>query len=63
MSKYFAPEFESKEIEFTDRNLPFQDFDAISQIIHDNLIDQGIWVDSFSWDINVEYLESEDEDE
>lgn len=63
MSKYFAPEFESKEIEFNDRNLPFKDFDAISQIIYDNLIDKGISVDSFSWDINVEYLESEDEDE
>ena len=39
-----------------------RDVDAISEIVHDALRDMGIEPASFSWCIEVEYTEEEEEE-
>jgi len=56
-------DFLTKEIELCGIDMPQNDFEAVSEIIHDALIQKGIYCGSFSWSINVEYTPQENEDE
>jgi hypothetical protein len=43
--------------------MPQNDFEAISEIIHEALIEKGIFCNSFSWSVDVEYFPRENEDD
>lgn len=52
-----------KEIELCGEDMNHQDADFISETIYDSLRESGIFVESFSWSINVEYTPQENDDE
>ena len=40
-----------------------RDSDSIGEAIYEALIEKGIFCDSFSWSVNVEYFPQENDDE
>ena len=58
-------DFLTKEIELygDDMQLTKGDFETVSEIIYDALLEKGIFFDSFSWSINVEYVPRSNDDE
>ena len=58
-------DFLTKEIELygDDMQLTKGDFETVSEIIYDTLLEKGIFCDSFSWSINVEYVPRSNDDE
>ena len=46
-----------------DMQLTKGDSETVSEIIYDALLEMGIFCDSFSWSINVEYVPQENDDE
>ena len=56
-------DFLTKEVELCGSNMSQQDSDAIGEIIYEALMERGIFCDSLSWSINVEYFPQENEDE
>ena len=58
-------DFLTKEIELygDDMQLTKGDAETVSEIIYDTLSEKGIFCDSFSWSINVEYVPQENDDE
>lgn len=52
----------TKEIELCGEDMNHQDADFISETIYDSLRESGIFVESFSWSINVEYTPQDDLD-
>ena len=53
----------TKEIELCGNNMSQQDSDSMEKLIYECLMERGIFVESFSWSINVEYTPQENEDE
>ena len=39
------------------------DFETVSEIIHEVLLEKGIFCDSFSWSIDIEYMPQEFDNE
>ena len=58
-------DFLTKEIELygDDMRLTKGDAEIVSEIIYDTLLEKGIFCDSFSWSINVEYVPRSNDDE
>ena len=58
-------DFLTKEIELygDDMRLTKGDAETVSEIIYDTLLEKGIFCDSFSWSINVEYVPRSNDDE
>ena len=56
-------DFLTKEIELCGSNMSQQDSDAIGEIIYEALMERGIFTESFSWCINVEYFPRSNDDE
>jgi|TARA_B100000073_G_C23565943_1_gene506069 hypothetical protein len=56
-------DFLTKEIELCGIDMPQNDFEAVSEIIYDALMQKGIYCDSFSWSINVEYTPQDELDD
>ena len=58
-------DFLTKEIELygDDMRLTRGDAETVSEIIYDTLLEKGIFCDSFSWSINVEYVPRSNDDE
>ncbi len=52
---------ETCQIDESDLNL--QDFETINDIVRNALLDMGIETASFSWCIEVEYTEEEEDEE
>ena len=52
----------TKEIELCGNNMSQQDSDSMAELIYDCLMERGIFVESFSWSINVEYTPQDDLD-
>jgi len=53
----------TKEIKLCGEDITLTEFETVSEIIHNALLETGISCDSFSWSINVEYVPRSDEDE
>ena len=56
-------DFLTKEVELCGIDMPQNDFDTVSEIIHQALLEKGIFCDSFSWSVDVEYFPRENDDE
>ena len=56
-------DFMTKEIDLCGSDMSEQDSNAIGETIYEVLMERGIFTDSFSWGINVEYFPQEDDDE
>ena len=56
-------DFLTKEVELCGSNMSQQDSDIIGETIYEALMEKGIFCDSFSWSVNVEYLPQENDDE
>lgn len=56
-------DFLTKEVELCGSNMSQQDSDAIGEIIYEALMGRGIFCESLSWGINVEYFPQENDDE
>ena len=56
-------DFLTKEIELCGDDMSQNDFEAVSEIIHEALLEKGIFCDSFSWSVDVEYSPRSDDDE
>jgi hypothetical protein len=52
-------DFLTKEVDLCGTDMQQNDFEAVSEIIHEALIEKGIFCDSFSWSIDVEYFPRE----
>lgn len=53
----------TKEIELCGDDMLQNDFETVSEIIHQALLEKGIFCDSFSWSVDVEYSPRSDDDE
>ena len=56
-------DFLTKEIEMCGADMSQRDSDSIGETIYEALIEKGIFCDSFSWSVNVEYFPQENDDE
>lgn len=56
-------DFLTKEVELCGDDMLQQESDAIGEIIYEALMERGIFTESFSWGINVEYFPQENDDE
>lgn len=56
-------DFLTKEVELCGDDMSQQESDAIGEIIYEALMERGIFTESFSWGINVEYFPQENDDE
>ena len=56
-------DFLTKEVELSGIDMPQNDFDTVSEIIHQALLEKGIFCDSFSWSVDVEYSPRSNDDE
>jgi len=56
-------DFLTKEVELCGIDMPQNDFDTVSEIIHQALLEKGIFCDSFSWSVHVEYSPRSNDDE
>ncbi len=50
-----------KEIELCGQDMPNYDTEAISEIIHNALLEKDIVTESFSWSVSVTYTGDDDE--
>ena len=53
----------TEEIEMCGADMSQQDSEAIGEAIYEAMLEKGIFCDSFSWSVNVEYVPRSDEDE
>lgn len=53
----------TEEVEMEPADMPQNDFETVSCIIHQILCEKGIICDSFSWSVNIKYLPQENNDE
>ena len=53
----------TKEIELCGDDMLQNDFETVSEIIHQALLEKGIFCDSFSWSVDVEYSPRSNDDE
>jgi hypothetical protein len=53
----------TEEIELCGNDMTDNEVETVSEIIYEALLEKGIFVDSFSWSINVEYVPRSDDDE
>ena len=56
-------DFLTKEVELYGDDMPKGESETVSEIIYDTLLEKGIFCDSFSWSINVEYVPRSNDDE
>ena len=56
-------DFLTKKIEMCGADMSQRDSDSIGEAIYEALIEKGIFCDSFSWSVNVEYFPQENDDE
>ena len=56
-------DFLTKKIELCGSDMSQQDSDAIGEIIYEALMERGIFTESFSWSVNVEYFPQENDDD
>jgi len=56
-------DFLTKEVELCGIDMPQNDFETVSEIIHQALLEKGIFCDSFSWSVDVEYSPRSNDDE
>tara|TARA_Y100001963_G_scaffold39253_1_gene54897 strand:+ start:1899 stop:2072 length:174 start_codon:yes stop_codon:yes gene_type:complete len=54
-------EFLTEEIELCGADMSQQDSDSIGEAIYEAMLGKGIFCDSFSWSVNVEYSPQEEE--
>ena len=53
----------TKEIELCGADMIEAESETVSEIIYEALLEKGIFCDSFSWSVNVEYFPQENDDE
>ena len=55
-------DFLTKEVELCGDDMIQSEFETVSEIIYDALLEKGIFCDSFSWSVNVEYVPRSNDD-
>lgn len=53
----------TEEVELNGEDMITSESDTVSEIIYEALLEKGIFCDSFSWSINVEYVPRSNDDE
>ena len=53
----------TKEVELCGVDMIEAESETFSEIIYDALLEKGIFCDSFSWSVNVEYVPRSNDDE
>ena len=53
----------TKEVELCGADMIEAESETVSEIIYEALLEKGIFCDSFSWSVNVEYVPQGDDDE
>ena len=53
----------TKEVELCGADMIEAESETVSEIIYEALLEKGIFCDSFSWSINVEYVPRSNDDE
>ena len=53
----------TKEIELCGADMIEAESETVSEIIYEALLEKGIFCDSFSWSVNVEYVPRSNDDE
>ena len=56
-------DFVTEEIELCGADMTEAECDTVSEIIYEALLEKGIFCDSFSWSVNVEYVPRSNDDE
>ena len=46
----------TKEVELCGADMTTDELETVGEIIYDALLEKGIFCDSFSWSVNVEYF-------
>jgi hypothetical protein len=52
----------TEEIELNGNDLTANESELVSETIYEALLEKGIFCDSFSWSINVEYVKGNDDE-
>jgi len=53
----------TKEVELCGADMIEAESETVSEIIYEALLEKGIFCDSFSWSVNVEYVPRSNDDE
>lgn len=53
----------TKEVELCGADMTQDETETVSEIIYEALLEKGIFCDSFSWSVNVEYFPRSNNDE
>jgi hypothetical protein len=56
-------DFLTKEVDLCGDDMTKEELETVSEIIYDALMEKGIYSDSLSWSINVEYVPRSNDDE
>lgn len=53
----------TKEVELCGADMIEAESETVSEIIYEALLEKGIFCDSFSWSVNIEYVPRSNDDE
>ena len=53
----------TEEVELCGADMTQGETEIVSEIVYEALLEKGIFCDSFSWSVNVEYVPRSNEDE